>query len=119
MSAARERAIRERGERHGEPGHLNVVVRDQDSDATGYGAHNRLVVHGSLDGGTIYVREDLIPERPLPLSTDEQRRKVANGWRRLHPRGARLRLVSSAPYYNGRSVSIEHEYAVERTRVRT
>lgn len=30
-------------ERHGEAGHLNVFVRDQESAVTGYGQHARVV----------------------------------------------------------------------------
>ncbi|WP_418131440.1 hypothetical protein [Variovorax sp. 278MFTsu5.1] len=90
---------------HGVPGQVNIYVLDKDSDITGHGAHNRILVFGHKDG-TITAREDV---RGLPFSTEEQRRKVLNGWQRQHPRNSRLKLIHQE--YGGDS--IEHIYRAE------
>lgn len=97
---------------HGVPGQVNIYVLDVDSEITGYGAHNPLLVF--LDGTSIDIREDL---RGLPLSTDKQRRAVANGRRRMHPRRTRLEFVSSSePYGPPDRQSIEHVYRITTNR---
>ena len=101
-------------EPHGQPHHLNVAVLDEDSEATGYGAHNRLVVFGDVNGPGITIREDTW--RGLPMSTEAQRRKVANGWSRLHPKGSRLRYLGTDPEPYGPFASIEHQYVAEHAR---
>lgn len=98
-------------DRHGVPGQLNVYVLDVDSEVTGYGRHNRLVVFGSLPGepARITIREDV---RGLPMSTDQDRRKVANHpGHRLHGNRARLTYVGSEPYdIPSFGPAIEHVY---------
>jgi len=89
---------------HGEKGHLNVLVKDQNSDATGYGQHNRLIVYGSRQSVT--VREDI--RWDLPYSTETQRKKVYMGWARLHPRGTRLAAMGSERFGD----SIFHDYTI-------
>lgn len=42
---------------HGEPGHLNIYTRDQDSVITGYGAHYRVVAF-QADSVGLYCRVD-------------------------------------------------------------
>ena len=102
----------DRGDRHGQENHLNVRVLDEESDCTGYGAHNRLVVFGDVAGPGITIREDTW--RGYPMSTEEQRRKVAMGWSRLHPKGTRLRYLGTDPEPFGPFASIEHSYIAER-----
>lgn len=99
---------------HGEEGHLNIYVRDQDSSVTGFGAHNRLVVMGEPDGSFVSTREDF--KWGLPRSTDEQRRKILNSEvYRQHPRGSHLEFMcSDEPYDNGRWTSVMHNYRVEK-----
>lgn len=75
--------------KHGEPGHVNVCIRDQDSDITGHGQHNRLLVFKDSQTGRIEMREDI--KWGLPYSTELQRKKVLNGWQRMHPRGRKLK----------------------------
>lgn len=113
--AARERRIHDAGDRHGVPGQLNVVVLDVDSSVTNYGRHNRCVVMRDVaKPSEITVREDL---RGLPLTTDADRRRVANGWQRLHPRGSRLVHESSTRYTTpGFGESIEHIYRITQPR---
>jgi hypothetical protein len=98
---------------HGVEGQINIFVLDKDSDITGYGKHNRLLVFRGTgkDGFTITVREDI---RGLPLSTEDDRRAVLMGWQRMHPRGQRLDYVSSVRYdaYDAWE-SIEHTYQIK------
>lgn len=101
--------------RHGEPGHLNVFVRDQDSEITGYGAHNR-ILPGLADADHITAREDV--RHGLTASTDAQRRKVMMGYRRMHPAGSTLQHVSSIPYRSAQGEHIEHLYAIRHPRRR-
>ena len=102
----RERALIEAGQGHGEHGHLNVRVRDQESDVTGYGKHNRLVVFGPCGSDKLYeVREDRL--WGLPDSTEADRQKVLSGWQRQHPKGTRLQLTSTTD--TGGSVWFEYE----------
>lgn len=106
-------AALDRGERHRQPGQLNVVVLDVDSPATGFGRHNRLVgPFGGTgdDAGTITLREDLCSG--LPLSTEDDRRKVLRGPDRICGSESRaLRLVSSVQYPGIHGAdSIEHTY---------
>ena len=99
------------GDFHGEEGHLNIRVRDQDSVVTGFGKHNRIVVFGELDGSMVEAREDF--KWGLPTATDEQRRKVMNGWHRMHPKGTRLDYVGSdEPYTTSYGTSVTHHYKV-------
>jgi hypothetical protein len=97
--------------RHGIPGQLNVYVTDVDSDVTGFGLHNRIVVlGGKVD---IIAREDL---RGLPLSTDAQRRKVLDGWQRQHPRDTQLGYRGSTRYAVATGESIDHCYQINGKR---
>lgn len=90
---------------------LNVNVLDVDSSITNYGRHNRCIIMRDVaDPSELLVREDL---RGLPLTTDADRRRVANGWQRLHPRGSRLVYESSTRYTTSNfGESIEHIYRV-------
>lgn len=89
--ALREQKLIEAKVPHGVPGQLNICVLDTDSDVTDYGRHNRLIVMGDLGPGdkvvSVTIREDL---RGLPLSTEEDRMRVAMGWQRQHPQRTRL-----------------------------
>lgn len=85
-----ENKKREEKKLHGVPGQLNGYVLDIESDITGYGKHNRLLVSGHPDGRQITVRED---RRGLPNSEECDRQKVLHGWQRSHPKGKTLRLV--------------------------
>ena len=100
----------------GEPGQIHVLVRDQESEITSHGKHNRLLVFRPVDAPyTISIREDIL--HGLPMSTEEDRQRVARGYQRLHPKGTSLRHASSsAPYpsFNGSAQSIEHTYLVCR-----
>jgi len=59
---------------HGEPGHLNVYVRDHDRVVTGYGRHDRVVV--TLPGTEgLYIRVD--HKWNLGMPTHEQILAVA------------------------------------------
>lgn len=93
---------------HGVPGQINVCVLDKESEITGFGKHNRLLVFGSLNEPVVTVREDI---KGLPLSTEVDRKKVLCGWQRLHPRGKTLVLVSSVEYQSGLGQAIEHTYS--------
>lgn len=75
---------------HGVSGQFNIFVLDRESDVTGYGEHNRLVVFGNPDNIQITLRGDSIG---LPSASEKQRQKVLNGWQRQHPRGTTLQLV--------------------------
>lgn len=88
-------------------GQLNIYVLDIDSDHTGFGKHNRLVVFGNPKQHRVEIREDL---RGLPLSTEHDRQKFARGWTRQHPRNRRLRYIESIPDVRGRSIEHVYEY---------
>jgi len=77
---------------HGKPYQLNAYVLDRDSSITGYGAHKRCVVFGSLCGTQISVRVDAVEgDDDLPWPTEAQVRKVASHpHSRLH--GSRVKL---------------------------
>lgn len=74
---------------HNVPGQFNIYVLDVESDITNYGKHNRLLVLGGTGEGSYYitVREDGIG---LPESTEQDRRRVLNGWQRQHKLGELL-----------------------------
>lgn len=94
---------------HGVSGQLNTHVLDVDSDVTGYGKHNRLVVFFDRQSNQIEIRED---EIGLPLSSEEDRRKVANlATHRHHPKSTRLIFLRSEQSHS--SKSIWHLYAIE------
>lgn len=102
-------------EAHGQKGHLNVLVLDQDSEVTSFGKHNRLVVGREVESGEIVIREDI--KHGLPMATEEDRQRVAKGFQRMHPKGTSLKLIaSSGPYPSGNDVhkSIEYRYAICR-----
>jgi hypothetical protein len=72
------KAIREKGEFHGEEGHFNVVLRDQDSCVTGYGEHAR-VMACLPDSEGLYARIDMkwgllkpTPEQILTVAREDQ-----------------------------------------------
>jgi hypothetical protein len=110
-----ETAALKAGIPHGEVGHLNLCVRDQESEYTGFGAHNRLVVMGEPDGSMVSVREDY--KWNLPESTEEQRRKILNSGYRQHPKGTHLEFVNSEePWDNGHWTSVTHNYRVVKDR---
>lgn len=90
---------------HGVAGQINICVLDKDSDITGFGKHNRLLVFGSQR--SITLREDI---RGLPLSTEDDRKKCLNSWQRLHPKGITLEWESSVEYEGHQGRSIEHSY---------
>ena len=96
---------------HGVEGQLNRMTLDVDSEVTGFGTHNRLIVFGTTDGLYVQIREDVFADDSLPLSVEWQRQSIAHHpHHRLHPEGWTLRHVSSQPYDDGRC--IEHIYAV-------
>lgn len=97
---------------HGEAGHLNVLVRDQDSSVTNYGRHCRLSVGRIVDTNTIIIREDI--KYGLPESTEMDRQRVAKSWQRVHPKRSRLKHVSSERYQHPGAphASIEHTYEI-------
>lgn len=98
---------------HGVEGQLNRLVLDVDSEVTGFGTHNRLVVFGDLDGSQVFVREDVSDDPALPLSTEWQRLSVAHHpSHRLHPAGTTLEHVSSEPWTSPMGKSIDHTYRV-------
>lgn len=101
---------------HGEANHINVLVRDQDSEITSHGKHNRLLVGRPTDSPyTIVIREDIL--HGLPMSTEEDRQKVARGDQRMHPKGTSLKHVSSSDPYPSNHMgwqSIEHTYLICR-----
>jgi len=73
---------------------VNTITPDLESDVTGYGRHNRLLVSGTPGQREVTIREDIRPG--LPMSNERDRMRVANGWQRQHPRGARLRYVATS-----------------------
>lgn len=97
-------------EPHGESGHLSILVKDQDSEKTGYGKHNRIVVLGEPDGSMITAREDY--RWGLPESTEAQRQTVLNGSARIHPLGTRLEYIGSEPHETPAGYSVWHNYRV-------
>lgn len=102
-------------EHHGQPGHLNVFVLDQESEVTSFGKHNRLVVGREVDSGEIVVREDI--KHGLSMSTEEDRQRVAKGYQRMHPKGTSLKLIAmSGPYPSGdhSHKCIEYRYVICR-----
>jgi hypothetical protein len=86
----------------------NVLTPDVESDITGYGAHNRLLVSRGTrsEAYELTVREDV--RAGMALSTERQRRKVLNGWQRLHSSRERVTWLRSVRA-EGR---IYHEYLV-------
>ena len=100
---AKERALREAKQEHGIPGQLSRIVLDKESEITGYGKHNRLLVF-LCGNGQVMVREDHIG---LCRSTEADRQKVLNSPRRQHPRKthcvfvvAKTTLTNTYWYYN-------------------
>lgn len=83
---------------------LNCNQPDNESDRTGHGRHNRLIVIHDPRKRVVIVREDL---QGLPLSTHANRVRAANGWQRMHPAGTKLAPVESVEF-NG---SIFHTYS--------
>lgn len=69
---------------------VNIYTPDAESEITGKGKHNRLLVFKDPQKGTIDIREDY---QSLPMSTEQDRIKVANGYQRMHGKGSRLTLV--------------------------
>lgn len=67
-------AILQKGEPHGEQGHLNIALRDHQSVVTGYGAHDRVVAF-LPDADGLYMRVD--HKWGLGMPTTEQMLKVA------------------------------------------
>lgn len=103
-------------EPHGEKNHINVLVRDQDSEITSFGKHNRLLVFRPVGcAGIITIREDIL--HGLPMSTEEDRQRVARGYQRLHPKGTSLKHAGTSDAYPSGSKSwesIEHTYLIYR-----
>jgi len=83
---------------------LNCHQPDIESDLTGRGRHNRLIVMRDLRERVVTVREDL---QGLPPSTPADRMRAANGWQRQHPAGTKLTPIESVES-NG---SIFHTYS--------
>ncbi|OGU24361.1 MAG: hypothetical protein A2580_09205 [Hydrogenophilales bacterium RIFOXYD1_FULL_62_11] len=102
---------------HGEKGHINVLIRDQDSEITSYGRHCRLLVFKDVETGLITIREDI--KHGLPESSEADRQKVAKGGQRMHPRNSKLVHVSSERYQSAIGhESIEHTYVIARNGVK-
>ena len=80
-------------ERHGEDGHLNVYVRDQESYITNYGKHNRLLVFWNPANELYEIREDR--KWGLPDSTEKDRQRALKYDRRPHSKNCRFRYVES------------------------
>lgn len=94
---------------HGGTGQLNTHILDVDSEITSYGKHNRLIVFLDRQSGQIEIREDDIG---LPLSSEEDRRKVAHlSSQRVHPKNTKLSFLRSEQ--SDSSKSIWHFYAIE------
>lgn len=79
---------------HGEAGHLNVVVRDQESVVTGYGQHARVVAFAP-EANEFYARVDMVWGLPCP--TEEQILTAARKDQRLR---GRWRMVGKCEYVN-------------------
>lgn len=103
---------------HGKPNQLNIYVLDRDSSITGYGAHKRCIVFGSLCGSQIEVRVDAVEgDEDLPWPTEAQVRKVASHPHdRLHGRGTKLALRQCEQWtssMNGRvAAHVSYSFAV-------
>jgi len=71
----------------------NIYKKDIDSDITGKGKHNRLLVNQDPETGHIEIREDY---QGLPMSTEQDRMQVANNtYQRMHGTGKKLNLVDA------------------------
>lgn len=94
---------------HGVPGQLNVYKLDVDSDITGIGKHNRLMVFKNHRSGDIEIREDDIG---LAWSTEEDRQIVAcETHQRMHPQGSNIVYQSSKRSDCGKQVW--HFYSID------
>lgn len=99
---------------HGVEGQLNIRTLDVDSEVTGFGTHNRLVVFGSMDNRTVTLREDVDVDPSLPLSAEWQRLSIAHHpSHRMHPDGTELVHQSSEAYAAAGGQCIEHLYRVQ------
>jgi len=66
----KEQKILEKGDKHGESGHFNTIVRDQDSYVTGYGKHDRITVGRDTETNNFDARID--KKWNLGMPTHEQ-----------------------------------------------
>jgi hypothetical protein len=69
IDARTAKAMMSRDAEHGESGHLNVFVKDQDSVVTGYGKHERVVCFLPR-GNEMYMRVDVKYGLPIPTESD-------------------------------------------------
>lgn len=83
---------------------LNYFTKDEDSEITSYGKHNRLLVFYDKKNQRIEVREDDIG---LPAAELGDAIKIAMGKHRVHPLGYSLRYE--------RCVLWESVYGLHRT----
>lgn len=93
---------------HGVAGQINTCVLDVDSDITGYGKHNRLLVFGVPGESQVLVREDT---SGLRMSTEADRRKVINGRRRIHPARVNLKFDKSEEIESRLGKTVFHTYS--------
>lgn len=89
---------------HGELGHFNVFVRDQDDVCTGYGEHDRVMTtlpqyDEEFKQVVLYCRVDLKWELGEP--TSEQILKVA---KKHDGTKGKWTLLSREPWDNGKSI---------------
>lgn len=95
---------------HAIAGQLNRYELDANSAITGQGKHNRLIVLHSKAERKLTVREDVTTG--FAMSTAEDRKKVLNGFQRLHPPGTKPASSGpSIPYQGFMGPSVEHVYA--------
>lgn len=87
---------------------VNTLIDDKDSEITSFGKHNRLLVSQDTEYREwISIREDNIG---LPYSTEFDRRKIANSWQRMPPKGKRLFYICSETYFSNGMERIQHDY---------
>lgn len=92
--ATRERTIRNAGEEHGEQGHLNSIIKDQDSIVTGYGAHGRVIAF-LPKGDEFELRVDLVWGLRRPTASE-----MLDVARRDQGIKGKWRMVSSVEYHS-------------------
>lgn len=93
-------AILQKGQPHGEPGHLNIYLRDHMSSITGYGIHDRVIVT-LPDAEGLYMRVD--HKWGLGMPTAEQMLKVAREDQDVRGRWVLDRVD---PYDDGRATDV-------------
>jgi hypothetical protein len=91
---------------------LNHFVKDEDSDVTSHGKHNRLVVFYDKAWAKVEVREDDIS---LPAASLEDAKRAAMGPRRVHPRGTFLRYVRATVWESSYGLHRTFEFSVNKS----